>query len=875
MTYFCCDRFRRNAVAGHATLNGIDWLEVADLVRAELDADEQIQYDALPVASRDRLLWQRRLTVHFINPFTPQHLAGLAAENLRIAGGERIRDPRVAVLAVGADTLVLRSAQAGDFSRYVLSLRRSAQDPRPPAGFDPILSAVEFSFKVDCPSEFDCRAEPACPAAVTEPPEIDYLAKDYESFRRLMLDRMSRQLPDWRDRNPADLGVALVELLAYVGDQLSYQQDAVGTEAYLETARRRVSVRRHARLVDYFMHDGCNARAWVQLAADANGVVLSPAGLRLFTRVDGVTARRVAPGSREEQVAIDAGATFFEPVIASLDPDADVPPITLFADHNRFQFHTWGDQRCCLPAGATTAVLRGHWEMLAPGMVLVFEETVGPRTGLAADADPRHRHVLRLTDVVHTEDGAALVDPLDDTPITRIAWHAEDALPFPLCLSSVAEDGGALIPDVSVALGNIVLVDHGRGVEEPGAASEARHWEVPAPRLRLAHDVDRVPCGRAADRALPARFRPRLAHAPLTRTATVLRRGSGSDGTITERVRFDPDGPAAAAHTPQPRDALPAITLRGDFEGIATRWDPVRDLLDSDASEAAFVAESEHDGETRLRFGDGEHGRRPQTDTRFVARYRTGNGASGNVGADAIWHVVTDDARIREARNPLPARGGCEPETAEQVRRRAPQAFRTQERAVTPADYEAVALRHPGVQRVAATLRDTGSWKTVFLTVDRLQGAPVDAGFESAVIAHVDRYRMAGYDLEVDGPRYVPLEIELFVCVRPEYFRSDVKARLLEVLSSRTRPDGRTGLFHPDRFTFGQTVYLSPILAAARDVAGVASAAARVFQRQGRDERRHLDAGRLELGRLEIARLDNDPNFPERGVLRIGLSGGK
>ena len=37
----------------------------------------------------------------------------------------------------------------------------------------------------------------------------------------------------------------------------------MATEAYLATARRRISVRRHARLVDYRMHEGCNARAWV------------------------------------------------------------------------------------------------------------------------------------------------------------------------------------------------------------------------------------------------------------------------------------------------------------------------------------------------------------------------------------------------------------------------------------------------------------------------------------------------------------------------------------------------------------------------------------------------------------------------------------
>ena len=79
-----------------------------------------------------------------------------------------------------------------------------------------------------------------------------------------MLDRLNQLVPSWGGTSEADIGVALAELIAYVGDQLSYQQDAVATEAYLETARSRISLRRHARLVDYHVHDGCNARAWMQ-----------------------------------------------------------------------------------------------------------------------------------------------------------------------------------------------------------------------------------------------------------------------------------------------------------------------------------------------------------------------------------------------------------------------------------------------------------------------------------------------------------------------------------------------------------------------------------------------------------------------------------
>ena len=99
---------------------------------------------------------------------------------------------------------------------------------------------------------------------------------------------------------------------------------------------------------------------------------------------------------------------------------------------------------------------------------------------------------------------------------------------------------------------------------------------------------------------------------------------------------------------------------------------------------------------------------------------------------------------------------------------------------------------------------------------------------------------MAGYDLEVDGPRAVPLEIQMQVCVKPDYFRADVKAALSELFSSRVLADGRRGLFHPDHFTFGQTVFLSPLYAAAQAVDGVASVHVTVFQRLGRRMRSHF-----------------------------------
>jgi predicted phage baseplate assembly protein len=321
---------------------------------------------------------------------------------------------------------------------------------------------------------------------------------------------------------------------------------------------------------------------------------------------------------------------------------------------------------------------------------------------------------------------------------------------------------------------------------------------------------------------------------------------------------------------------LPVITLTDDS---ARRWLPQRDLLSSDAFATDFVAEVDDDGRATLRFGDGEYGARPAPGVELLATYRVGNGARGNVGAESIRHVVLDDPGDADAvdslRNPLPARGGTDPESLERVRLDAPEAFKTLERAVTPEDYATIAQRHPEVQRAQATLRWTGSWLTVFLTVDRLGGRPVDEEFEATLRAHLEPYRMAGHDLEIDGPRFVALELELEICVEPGYFRSDVAAALLEVLGSRALPDGTRGYFHPDNFTFGQTVFLSPIVAAAAAVPGVRDVQVLALERLGVPSRRPLDEGKLSIGRLEIAQLDNDPSFPERGALHLTMRGGR
>lgn len=858
MSFSCCDELRRNATAAHPALNGLDYLEV-------IDRD-------LPDGHEFR---QRTLFLHFLKPF-----AGLDADNLRLTGGDRIQDVRiqwaeaaqpspaaltpeetalVAALSDADRTLVIRTDSAGDRSTYTLRLVRSQTDNRPPDGFDPRLAEIDFSFKVECPSDFDCRPIEECLPEPAAPPEINYLAKDYASFRRLLLDRLRRLVPGWQGRSPADHGVAMAELLAYVGDQLSYQQDAIGTEAYLGSARRRISVRRHALLVDYAMHDGCNARTWLHLRVTGPTVTLPQAGTQFLTRCDGAQVR-LAPSSAALNTAMQQDPLVFEPL-----HDA-----TLHESHNQISFYTWGDRRCCLPSGATRATLSGHFETLEPGSCLLFEEMLGPATGAAGDADPSHRHIVRLTEVRHSEGNIPVTDPLTDDQITEIAWAEADALPFPVCVSAVTDEahGATFITDVSVARGNLVLADHGRTLPEASIGT------VPEPHLFVAVASAGCHCDDRQPVAIPPRFRPMLPYQPLTLAGGVWVEVNDAGQIRRERVAFDPTAPASQALRWDMRDVWPSIRLVGTVNSEDSSWSPRRTLLNSAAAARDFVVEIDDEGAAWIRFGDDRLGRRPESGTAFRATWRVGNGAAGNAGAEAIAHVVTSES-IDLVRNPLPAVGGQEPESIASVRRRAPQAFRRQERAVTRDDYAEVTLRHGSLQNAAAAFRWTGSWHTVFITVDRHRGAPLTSDLIEPLTRHVDRYRMAGHDFTFREPVYVPLELALHVCVKADWFRSDVKRALLDRLSNRVLRDGRRGLFHPDNFTFGQSVYLSPIYAEAHKVPGVDSVVITAFKRQHSDEVLALQEGRIALDRLEVARLDNDPNFPERGVITLDLHGGK
>lgn len=856
----CNNERRREAIRASEKINGLDYIRIS-----EKDA--------------------RVLHVYFLGE-VPQDIG---PKNILIEGGRRIPGHKIEVKQVEVsdeedreedereEHLKITLSMRGDFSVYTLRIVEISYDKNHQpvyqrlSGFDNRYDALQFSFDVHCANDLDCQPQDSCPPTIYESPEISYLAKDFASFRQLILDRLALTLPGWQERHVPDIGIAMIEILAYVGDHLSYYQDAVATEAYLGTARQRISVRRHVRLVDYAIHEGCNARAWLHINtpqdfSEKTETKISSKDVYFVTgQNNALDVQRTVLTDDDVQRLPASDYEAFQPLFEG-GPAQAPRYLSLYAAHNEIHFYTWDDQECCLPRGATSATLQDYQDdahaqgprvlHLAQGDFLLFEEVRGSKTGLASDALASHRHVVRLTNI--TEE----YDVLHDSNVLTIEWGQEDALLFPLCLSSIGQAPDCqLVQHVSVARGNLLLVDHGLTIS-PAEDS----WTVQEAISIPICEGENQPSDVAV---IAAPFHPVLSKFPLTFSQKLLKGKAASQVLIQDVRQAQPNIKLTST--------LPTV---GSRQVSTTEWQPRYGLLESEPEDAHVVVELDNDARAHLRFGNDDTGRAPAAHERFVAEYRVGNGPAGNVGAEAITHIVFRQnflpGIILTPRNPFAAVGGTLPEPIAEVKQFAPHAFRTTlERAITADDYVQLLKGYPGVQRTAATLRWNGSGYDVLIAVDPLGSELLSESLRTNITLYLEQFRRIGHDIAVVQAHYVPIEVKLCVVVQAHYLRGHVKADLLKRLGNGVLPDGSKGFFHPDTLSFGDNIAVSMLVALVQAVPGVQYIEVVQLERFGEGPDQELEKGVLEIGPLEIAQLDNDPNFPEHGKLTLDMKGGR
>jgi hypothetical protein len=789
---------------------------------------------------------QTRLWIYFhVDPTLPAIDFGTTPPALtRIlvvatSGGESLAEVTVTAASVvvdpvsGRNVLQVDVAEPGDFSNYRLTI----DDPR----VDVFFNGVVFGFKQGCEQEpaLDCEpAEKECPPDPEVVADIDYLARDYDSLKRALLDHAHQRFPTWTNGSEADVGTMILELYAALGDELSFVQDQYSYQAYLETATERRSLRQLARLVDYEIHDGRAATTLLDLQI---GPPVPP----------DENVRQIEAGARAWAIFADGESVAFEIGAGLRDTSAyDVSDLW-----NELSPYAFDESQRCLPRGSTELTLAGHpiedpdtWLAQPGGKWLLLRQD----EDVAANV-PARRVLVRLVWVGEPEEDALLGEDF-----IRVRW--ETPTPFELDLN------------FTVVRANLLPATAGERVVEEFTIGPSP-LDVPATVERQG-PLDAVTGERTPIHLYSMRQTERFGL-----------------GWLGEDLR-------AAV----PEVLLTEITAAGDVE-----WSWVRQILDARPSDRQFtlddgiwrrIIEFHRIGTTivhedyaagtgfTVRFGDGEFGRIPERhedeDNVFRATYRLGPGTRANVARDTIVDMDGPDGTgrnlpefVESITNPVAVTDGVDPERAEVIRQLVPEAWRAiTYRAVRPEDYAEQAERLEWVQRANGCFRWTGSWSSVFVAADPRGTFELSPERRTELEHALDRVRQAGREVIVRDPKFVPVDLEITVCVAANAFVGEVAERVRQQLMGRPGVRPIVGFFDPDNFTFGTPLRRAALEARIQSVVGVRAVERMRIRPRGVEKLRAFTELEYRVADNEVIRLQNDRNFPERGILRLVMEGG-
>lgn len=323
-----------------------------------------------------------------------------------------------------------------------------------------------------------------------------------------------------------------------------------------------------------------------------------------------------------------------------------------------------------------------------------------------------------------------------------------------------------------------------------------------------------------------------------------------ADGKPDQRYPFP--RPGLILHPPGVGPRYSAdVTLITTLGEHVSAWTRRETLALSGPGDRDFLLDIDENDQATARFGDGVNGAKPEAGAVLTVTYRTGGGADGNVDADTVKTIV-EAAALSDigatVTNPAPANGGADRESIEHAVAQAPSVFRSLQRAVTSADYEALARNVNGVAKVRAV---SDGWNKVTLLVAPAGGGKVSDELEIRLKAYFEDKRMLSQVVEIDDVDYVEIRVTATVGIESYYVREDVVAAVRRATAA---------VLAFEDVAFGQTVYVGRFYEAAQSVAGVTFVTITEFQphRHGEPvpEPAFQPSGRIELGDNEI------PVFP-------------
>jgi hypothetical protein len=588
---------------------------------------------------------------------------------------------------------------------------------------------------------------------------------------RDLVRRVPGHTPEWTNLREGDPGRTLIDLFAWLADTILYR-------ANLIPERQRLAF---LRLLGAGLRPAAPARGLIALAIDdraASAPFTLPAGAAVekpvpFTALTEVTVHAVTglcvikrrPTPEEARALADVLPDLQELYGLDRRPQGYVTT-PVFAE---------GAARGGRDIAAETVDGSLWIALLAPTSAPEHREAV--RAELGGGAENRRRVLnVGLAPVPDPPGPLEEIGPGRRIPhVWEITTPRGDRVPL-----DVVADGSRALRDAGVirlllpgaddigAPSNDVLADHRAGVgdrpprlDDDDAAARLVCWlrMTPDPALRLTS--------------------LRLAWAGINAVGIEQRRAFG------RRVLGQGTG-ASDLELPLGAASVEPASLRVEVEeeeGLRP-WRRVADVAAAGPGERVYALDAEAG---TIAFGSGLRGMVPAAGRAIhAAGFRAGGGAAGNLPAGAIQAVEAPAGAPRlKVLQPLPTTGGVEAETLAEAERRLPALLRNAERAVTAADYRALALATPGgrIGRVEVLERfDPNERGATAPGAVSVMAIPARAGLEPPA-PRADRPTLEAVHDWLDARR--PLATQLFV-VGVDYVPVGVSAAV-ELVSAENR----------------------------------------------------------------------------------------
>jgi hypothetical protein len=588
-------------------------------------------------------------------------------------------------------------------------------------------------------------------------PDVDHLTRDYRGIREQLIQLITRSGSRSSERSAADLGMVVLEALAYQLDHLAYAGDRVASEGFLRTARSRQSVRLHAALGDYVLDRGSTSVGFQHFNV-ATGTLQLPAGVTVGPRLE----QDQSPDDRDLFATLHA--------------------VTADARRNRFTLRksVGAGSRVLWLGGAEGEVLDLWTAGLRPGMPLALvSRDNAERVVVAAvqGSTVTLEHPCRSTFIAGGSDRAGhVVGNLFD--VRRGRWNEWRAL---------GRGGGARaeLPPATYYRRRVALFQQLMEIVECHrsdwytrndlayawtsaqrsaalAVCQLRRVSTQALSDALADRIDEL-FGEAA-----AELRKILAALGLAVPAALL--ASSYVSIPRQRVALPPE---TAPLWLDDQNTLEVVTLVG---GRTYRWTEVEDFLRSGPNDRHYVVEIVHDRDVALRFGDDVHGVMPPPGTPILARWVVGEPSLGDVGRDAL--VLAFDCLGQldpeaPTSNPLATTRARPAEPIEHVADRLRVALATPAIPITRSDF--VELFEQRLDVVEAAVLPTDGM-TVRVAVRVARDADVGATLD-ALERWSETVRLVGSSVRLSLARPLYVSVTAIVQVHPEAEPAAVKGR--------------------------------------------------------------------------------------------------